>query len=71
MPDATAAADPPEEPAGLKEMSQGFRVTPEESIIRSCASSEFRRVGLAKNNSSRLLQARHDLRVFRWNVVLK
>jgi hypothetical protein len=59
MPVATATADPPEDPAGLKAGFQGFRVTPNTSLKVRCAGGKLRGVGLAQHDRARRFQAPH------------
>ena len=56
MPEATAAAAPPEEPPALRVRSKGLRVGPKRTGSRGHVEAEFGKIGLAKNAEARLFE---------------
>ena len=62
MPDATAAADPPLEPPGVRLTSQRLRVGPKEFGLGGGDEPEFRGVGFPENHDPRLLVSAHQFR---------
>ena len=60
---ATAAAEPPDEPPGMRVMSHGLRVTPKRGILRGAAHGKLVHVQPAKNNRPGRFQFLDDRRV--------
>ena len=70
MPAATATAEPPEEPAGLRCRIPRIAGRAEQRVVGVGAAGEFRRVGLGEHDGAGGFQAAHRFGVLRRHIVL-